>query len=563
MRNIVLPVRYRFFRRTIRIQKYPVRATPERFQRIGFLEKKVLFCSLVLGGHGAVCRSRHDTKNWIFGEMFMTPTFRESLAKLERLSPEKLDQTSRRIRSALGSAEWQMGLCLLALKRNGAFRRLGYGTLTDYAERVLNLSGRKTGMLIGAAEALEHLPLVSEAFRLGKICWTKVRAIHGLATPETERQWLDFAASHRAREVENRVALSPREWKRHRALNASLEGRPIVGTEDVAEILAAKGSPENGDAERVLDGEKLKAPGSRREKLEVDFVTPMASAQEGGARASLPEPPSPPKTIRLVFELTPDQYALYEQAESRVRAQQGKRIPRAEVLEQMADTVLSQGTARARARHQVLVHTTDGGDQAWYDTERGILPVGPEVLEEALATAEVLRADSLGVKPARGSADLKTVDGLPGAQGGSDAKTSCRLRVSEEADAGEPSTVQEKPLGGLETVEDLGFLTLEAREEEPDTRTPRKTRRTAVPNAILRQVFARARHRCERCGSKGGRLDVHHRTPVSEGGGNVLSELELLCSACHTLSHEEDLAQKPYWRAAKRAAMRVSGSREQ
>ena len=66
----------------------------------------------------------------------MTHNFQVSLSKLERLSAVKLDKASRRIRSEMADAEWKMSVCLLAIKRSGAFRKLGFGTLTDYAERV-------------------------------------------------------------------------------------------------------------------------------------------------------------------------------------------------------------------------------------------------------------------------------------------------------------------------------------------------------------------------------------------------------------------------------------------
>lgn len=45
-------------------------------------------------------------------------------------------------------------------------------------------------------------------------------------------------------------------------------------------------------------------------------------------------------------------------------------------------------------------------------------------------------------------------------------------------------------------------------------------KRTAIPDATLPQIFSRADHRCEWCGRNGGRLDVHHRDPVSKGGSN-------------------------------------------
>ena len=86
-----------------------------------------------------------------------------------------------------------------------------------------------------------------------------------------------------------------------------------------------------------------------------------------------------------------------------------------------------------------------------------------------------------------------------------------------------------------------------------------QTKRTAIPNVILRQVFARAGHRCECCGRKGGRLDVHHCDPVSEGGRNELERLELLCRGCHTKNHERDFEEKEHWRGGSGGGVGASG----
>ena len=67
----------------------------------------------------------------------MKTIFKRALGKLLRLSAEGLSGYCTRFRCELGSAEWNMGLGLLALKRTSAFRQLGYSTLTDFAERVL------------------------------------------------------------------------------------------------------------------------------------------------------------------------------------------------------------------------------------------------------------------------------------------------------------------------------------------------------------------------------------------------------------------------------------------
>ena len=78
--------------------------------------------------------------------------------------------------------------------------------------------------------------------------------------------------------------------------------------------------------------------------------------------------------------------------------------------------------------------------------------------------------------------------------------------------------------------------------------------RKAIPNPMLREVFARAGNRCQRCGRRGGRLHAHHKEPVSDGGQNRSVTLTVLCSACHSLVHQDDFETRPPWRSARRAA---------
>ena len=347
----------------------------------------------------------------------------------------RLDTKSRRVRQKLANAEWEMSVCLLAMVRSSGFRKLGYATISEYGEKVLNLSGKKLAWLLGTAHALEHLPLLSEAFREGKVGWGKVRALQSLATPETEHQWLDFALVNSTAEVSKRVAMSPTQWKKHRALAASLRKEPMVTSVAVQEVLSeTEGEPVEGDGRGNF---RVKAAGdegriSREDVLVTEASTvvstapmrtsggehrpalsPLQSRSEG--RKSVPEQsstehssesldtashctslkPGLPEKIRVVVEFTPDQFALYEAAEQRVRAQAGKRIPRAELVTRMAERVLDSSTARARAKHQVLIHTCDNCRSAWYETSQGLHPVGPEILENALGNSEPLRIEPL------------------------------------------------------------------------------------------------------------------------------------------------------------------------
>jgi 5-methylcytosine-specific restriction endonuclease McrA len=67
-------------------------------------------------------------------------------------------------------------------------------------------------------------------------------------------------------------------------------------------------------------------------------------------------------------------------------------------------------------------------------------------------------------------------------------------------------------------------------------RDGRRARR-AVPRAMARAVWSRARGRCERCRQRGW-LHLHHRRPVSADGAHTVGNLRLLCSACHAAEHD-------------------------
>ena len=74
---------------------------------------------------------------------------------------------------------------------------------------------------------------------------------------------------------------------------------------------------------------------------------------------------------------------------------------------------------------------------------------------------------------------------------------------------------------------------------------PGQRNKTSIPPSIRRKVFAKARHKCETPGCHHTRfLEIHHIVPRSEGGGNDLGNLRLLCSLCHGLVHRSHLLIK-------------------
>ena len=102
--------------------------------------------------------------------------------------------------------DFDEGRWLLSALRLGAHLRLGFGTFGEYAERIFGYGRRLTQDKLRVAEALEELPALAEALRSGQTCWSAVRELTRVATPATEREWLEAAQGRTVRDIERQVS---------------------------------------------------------------------------------------------------------------------------------------------------------------------------------------------------------------------------------------------------------------------------------------------------------------------------------------------------------------------
>src|SRR4026209_516493 len=100
----------------------------------------------------------------------------------------------------------EIGRWLLYARRAGTHAWLGYGNIHEYAQQLFGFTSRQTQERLRAAEALEELSMLDSAFEQGKLCWSAVRELTRVATPETESKWLAASNDRSAHQIEHMVA---------------------------------------------------------------------------------------------------------------------------------------------------------------------------------------------------------------------------------------------------------------------------------------------------------------------------------------------------------------------
>ena len=84
------------------------------------------------------------------------------------------------------------------LARRG-HHELGFARLSDYGRERLGLSAREIQTLAAVSAGLEHLPGIRSAFERSELSWSQVRLLVGVATPDSETEWLELARGRTVR----------------------------------------------------------------------------------------------------------------------------------------------------------------------------------------------------------------------------------------------------------------------------------------------------------------------------------------------------------------------------
>ena len=124
-----------------------------------------------------------------------------NVLEAQRAHEELLGVALARAKLDRHEAHW-----LIVAYRTQVNRLLGIASFAEYSERVLGHTPRVTEERLRVARALQDLPELAHALENGSLCWTAVRELTRVATPETERQWLAAARGRKVREIECMVS---------------------------------------------------------------------------------------------------------------------------------------------------------------------------------------------------------------------------------------------------------------------------------------------------------------------------------------------------------------------
>jgi hypothetical protein len=146
--------------------------------------------------HVMLANMASDVSNSSTGFFPRTPDsdWRRAHTELERLA---------RSRARLDSEE---GYWLVRASRARVHAELGYGSFSEYIERLFGYEPRWTKEKLRVGEALEALPALSRALSGGALSWSAVRELTRVATAETEIEWLEAARGKTLREIEKQVS---------------------------------------------------------------------------------------------------------------------------------------------------------------------------------------------------------------------------------------------------------------------------------------------------------------------------------------------------------------------
>ena len=491
------------------------------------------------------------------------------------LSGPEVHRRALEARKLFGKAQKALAFWINEIDARKIYREFGCSSIYHYATSHLALGEHTIAEMLRTGKALEHLPLLSQAYEEGEISSTHVREITRVATPETESFWYEAAKKSTTRQIEKLVAFSPKGGLPPAQLPLPARAPNLSQVSQAplpAQVLKLSQAPllsqvSNLSQERLpsgTGGTDLRPAGltgcdleSQKDSGEIH----LANADEGNHQAerelqkeNAVTEPSESVTApikyhdKLIVELSGEEMSIVKDALDRARKESGLRDRKSLLLfivKSFLDGTVTSGRESRKPPYQILLHHHLPTGLTWSDTMKGEMPVSPNVLEKALCDAEIIEVDEPDC-PVRDLAECPAQDLHEGEEKAEDC---CR-----ESSGREPSGSSKD---GLSRVNRLYKIYKErnrksgnrdkssgGNDKAPGGRRRRvaKTEKT-IPDALRKKVLKRDGHKCQRPGC--GRtyfLEVHHIDPEGAGGATEEKNLCTACAFCHDLVHEGRLS---------------------
>ena len=118
----------------------------------------------------------------------------------------EVDRRARRLARDRARLDYEELIVLREGMRVKVWREVGCASMREYIERVFGYGPRAANERLRVAAALEALPALEDALAAGELPYSAVREISRIATPRTERAWVDACRGKCLREIEEMVA---------------------------------------------------------------------------------------------------------------------------------------------------------------------------------------------------------------------------------------------------------------------------------------------------------------------------------------------------------------------
>lgn len=242
------------------------------------------------------------------------------------LSAPEVDTKLRAAVAALHQAESNIVLLFYEMIQRQLFRRLGYGTIQQYASLELGFSTNRIYHLVRLATDLQRLPRLRQAVRTGIVGWTKAREVTLVASPETEKQWIDEAIKSSRRQLEEKVQLARNKARAERKSNPQ-QGF-LSGPENLSEMAISSAANASTDA-----GTGAGAGTDAGTDANTDVAAePPSYAAPSSLLSPSPLPPAD-GPVSVTFRFTPLELARFEALCERIR--KSRQLPAATSREEI------------------------------------------------------------------------------------------------------------------------------------------------------------------------------------------------------------------------------------